>query len=327
MSILTINDESAKILALLPTEGVKQKLELNTIKLIMARNPEVPVQYFVELCHLAQQTGASLVTKEIMMTSRNVKTKVGGAEKWAIVGLPIFAYSFMLKRAQESGGFGGFKSDHGSEVKFNLKSELVESQYGKGIIKSYLPELEENGKITPYCEATVLRTGKCNTVVKVYLDECFDPKSPMWVKNWRLMLEKTAVSRAIRLQFPEWLSGMYSDAEMDTAADEAVFKIDDSSAIEVHEKIESTKKLAVEKLDNDLNDERKNFLIKIEAEIKPVCEGLSAQAKIEVVKEFLGCQWKDLTKKTLDELKEIYAEVRNKAVSFQMKKIGEGLKG
>jgi phage recombination protein Bet len=204
---------------ILLTKDVKRTFEENYIKMLFEKHRELPKSDIIEFVHKAQQTGANPSLNQIYLIERN--TNVNG--QWRKVGSVVFSYNFIQAIANQTKEYHGYESAISVQEKFD-------------------PFTLETKK-TLCCHVVVKRNGH-NYPYTAFFDEYVQTTKdgkPMglWASKPYIMLEKCAISGALRRAFPEALSGIYCEEEMESASSE-FDKLDKTKIIEATatEKIE-----------------------------------------------------------------------------------------
>lgn len=111
----------------------------------------------------------------------------------------------ILKRATLHPQFDGFRS-----------GVIVKTAEGEVVNRNGCFKLDTDELVGAWCE--VFRKDWTHSVFSsCTLAETYQAKNPAWQKQPCVMIEKTALVRALRSAFVEDLAGMYDTAEMDTA--------------------------------------------------------------------------------------------------------------
>jgi len=177
------------------TTDVKRSFENNYLKMLFERHRDLPKSDIIEFIHKAQQTGANPSLNQIFLIERN--TKVGF--EWKKVGTVVFSYNFIQAIANQTGDYEGY----------TIKTELLD--------KFDINTFEAKKMLASTC--VVKRKGR-EFPYTAYFDEYVQVKdgkaTGTWASKPYMMIEKCALSGALRRAFPEALSGMYCEEEMES---------------------------------------------------------------------------------------------------------------
>jgi len=268
---------------------VKKTFEENYLKMLFEKHKDLPKSDIIEFIHKAQQVGANPSLNQIFLIERN--TNVNGA--WRKVGSVVFSYNFIQAVANQTGQYQGYEIKTFIDEKFDVKK--FES---KKMLKS---------------SCVVKRNG-----VFFYYDAWFDEYAQTkkdgsfteaWASKPYMMLEKCALSGALRRAFPEALSGMYCQEELEaTHYDEKEIetKLLDQKALDLSDKKEALQ----EKLNEDF-DEKKQEIEKLKIALSELTENQTPLQKSKALKEICGVnKFDEINGKTIEEIK-IYTEKAN----------------
>lgn len=269
-------------------ENVKRTFEENYLKMLFEKHKELPKSDIVEFIHKAQQVGANPSLNQIFLIERNAN--VNG--QWRKVGTVVFSYNFIQAIANQVGGYDGY----------TMKTEVIDK---------FCPVSGEVKK-TLAAVCTVKRNGVEFPYTAFYDEYCVTGKDGKpqgtWLAKPYMMIEKCALSGALRRAFPEALSGMYCEEEMESISHETKIS-DEKNFIETQvvdkivQKEEKTER--VEKIKAEDEDERANSLEALMQILSAVSLGMTAAQKAKIMLDFTGCKsWKEVQTKTLEEIKE-----------------------
>jgi hypothetical protein len=239
---------------------------------------------------------------EIYLTPRNIQNKKTG--EWRKVGVVVFSYHFVNRMAVETKELKGIQS--GTKIE---KRRSVNSDGSLGEEKEVLLAW---AKVTRKdCEPT-----ESTALMSAY----YDSKSSFWQKDPYAMLEKCAISKALRLAFPDWLSGVHSEEEM---GEQEIRIVENLEQKEKQEKAEQE----IEKLEELL--EKKDYakvselVEEIRRESAEQTKGLDPQNKMEFMRDVLGVKkFEDLSlmsEKTLSEILVCLIERKNQDIANKFK--------
>jgi phage recombination protein Bet len=271
------------------TQDVKRSFEENYLKMLFEKHKELPKSDIIEFIHKAQQTGANPSLNQIFLIERN--TKVGF--EWKKVGTVVFSYNFIQAIANQTGDYEGY----------TLKTDLVD--------KFDINTFEAKKMLASTC--VVKRRGR-EFPYTAYFDEYVQTKenksngrmeaSGTWASKPYMMIEKCALSGALRRAFPEALSGMYCEEEMEAVTNE-FDKSAENNAIEVKaiQRVEKVEAI-LEKSKPESVAEIKSLIAGIRDLLGELTEGKPASDKASAMKEFCGInKFSELDSKPIEELK------------------------
>ena len=184
-------------------EEVQRQLDDNFLHLVFQQNSELSMRFIVDYVQKIQLSGADPRLGQIFLITRNKKVRKGGRDEWTKVGVTVFSYHFFLSRAEQS----GMLADIG------LKTEVVE------YYNPFSGETEKQLAAT----ASVKRTDRETPFTfTAYWKEFYDEKSPIWKSKPHTMLGKCAIANALRIAFPNVLTGMYIEEEINEQVEKEV---------------------------------------------------------------------------------------------------------
>lgn len=265
------------------TTDVKRSFEENYLKMLFEKHKELPKSDIIEFIHKAQQTGANPSLNQIFLIERN--TKVGF--EWKKVGTVVFSYNFIQAVANQTGEYEGYTIKTGLVEKFDINT--FES---KKMLAAFC-EVKRNGHVFPYT---------------AYFDEYVQVKdgkaTGTWASKPYMMIEKCALSGALRRAFPEALSGMYCEEEME-AIGEDLEKKAKNDAVETTATVnaEKSERILTEAKTEDFDESAKKLLA-IKELMGKLTDGEPIQKKAKALKDLCGVsKFDDLaTNKTTPEL-------------------------
>lgn len=195
--------ETAKSLISLtnmPKDQIKRAMDENYLQMLVAANPLLDKQHFVEFITKCQLTGADPRLNQIYLIvhdSWNSQT-----QKKEPKGTTVFSYQFFIRLAQQTGQLEDFDVD------------IIE--------EPYLDIANGKKKHSLTAKAWVKRKGQGKFNYKARLWEfAKTTKDGQLMGNWKaspyLMLEKCAVANVMRWAFPEVLGNLYVADEMERA--------------------------------------------------------------------------------------------------------------
>lgn len=267
----------------LDAKGMKARFDKNYLEIIDRLHPNLPLRYKIDFVQKAALTGADPRLNQVHLTSY-FSRKVGHE-----IGVTVFSYHFFLNQANQTGEYEGVDVNTALEDVFN-------------------PIKKENQKEL-VSTAIVYRKGHRPTTFKARWSECFNSKNPMWNERPYAMLEKTSIANALRWAFPEALSGMFIQEEINSQ------HIEEAEVISVKEKEEA---IAVEKnekskeiISKAKNKSTKENLIDAIAEITAfVTKEMNKDAKIKYMHNILEVKsFNGLKSKTVKELTDLLEEL------------------
>ena len=197
---------------------VKKSFATNEIQKIFLENQDIPKRDIISYLHLIQLTGANPALKQIYLTSHFDK------HKGHKVGTPVFSYHFFMAKAKETGKYKGVQVDTVAEevfcpIKNDSKKELVST-------------------------ATIVIDGQTFTFKARWSE--FNQGRNQWRSKPYMMLEKCAIANLLKRAFPEAMSGLILDDEIDKREVREVENLTDiSSDILTEEKTDIVSQIEV----------------------------------------------------------------------------------
>lgn len=270
---------------ILLTQDVKRSFEENYLKMLFEKHKELPKSDIVEFIHKAQQTGANPSLNQIFLIERN--TKVGF--EWKKVGTVVFSYNFIQAIANQTGDYEGYTIKTGLVEKFDINTFESKKMLASECV------VKRKGREFPYT---------------AYFDEYVQVKdgkaTGTWASKPYMMIEKCALSGALRRAFPEALSGMYCEEEMDSMTTETDKKAN-NDAIEALATIKVEKVEAIiEKSKPESVAESNEIIECIRELLSDFTKGANATQKAKAMQDVCGVnQFALLKSKTIPELKAI----------------------
>lgn len=277
------------------TNEVKRSFEENYLKMLFEKHKDLPKSDIVEFIHKAQQTGANPSLNQIFLIERN--TKVGF--EWKKVGTVVFSYNFIQAVANQTGDYEGY----------TIKTEMVN--------KFDIQNFKEIRMLASTC--VVKRKGR-EFPYTAYFDEYVQTKenkttgkqeaSGTWASKPYMMIEKCALSGALRRAFPEALSGMYCEEEMESISNELDKQVN-SSAIEVEsvKKIESTEKI-IEQAKTENYEEKDKKLAALSILLGDLSKGKTIKEKSSILFDLCGVtKYTELKIKSTEEITTLFNKV------------------
>lgn len=287
------------------TKDVKRSFEENYLKMLFEKHRELPKSDIIEFLHKAQMTGANPSLNQIFLIERN--TKVG--YDWKKVGTVVFSYNFIQSVANQTGEYDGYTMQTVVMDKFDITTMETKKMLASHCV------VKRRGKEFPYT---------------AWWDEYVQTKdgkpTGTWAAKPYMMLEKCALSGALRRAFPEALSGMYCEEEMEAAANE-FDKQAETNLIEAEAtaKVEKTAKI----IENAVAYEDKEpTLSSLTHLLGSMSEGKSVAEKSKILFDLCGVtKFSDLKSKSVEELKvlnekisRIIEENKNRELQAEKKK-------
>lgn len=268
------------------TKDTKRTFEENYLRMLFEKHRALPQSDIIEFIHKSQQTGANPSLNQIYLIERN--TKVNG--EWRKVGSVVFSYNFILAIANQTKEFQGYTS----EMK---------------IVEKFDPMTLESKKMLA-C-TTITRRNNSEFPYTAYFDEYVQTDREgkpqgLWASKPYMMLEKCSISGALRRAFPEALSGIYCEEELESASNELDKKIQ-NDFVEVKAEKEVQKKIEViEKVNAIEEGELDAVLSVILNALAQLTNGMTAKDKAKAMFELCSVnKFNDLKNKTMNELKAI----------------------
>lgn len=286
---------------LLKGDDVRRTFESEWILRLFAKHKDLPQSDVLEFLHKAQLTGANPILNQVYLIERNTKVKeYGQPERWQKRGTVVFSYHFLNAKANESGQFEGYAKKTSPQKRFNPFAQ-------KGS--------EETIEL---CCTTFVRRNGYEFSYDAWWSE-FAQDNAQWRSKPYLMLEKCSFAGALRMAFPEALSGIYIEDEMKDDDLEAEFERKrnnealEASATKTIERVETIQK----KLESSDSVEQVDATIDLIAEtMSSLCKGYDIIEKGQAINKHLGVnKFSELKNKSLSdlqlklkELKEFLAE-------------------
>lgn len=190
-----------------------KKIDLNAhfFKQLAENNPRLEKDDFISFIHKCVLSGADPRKDQVYLIPREVGYKLPNGQ-WApdkkVKGTVVFAYQFFIARAHATGLLDGFE---------------VEST-----IDEYTCPSTGKNKKSITAKATVYRKDQRYPVTykaRFWEFAGMDRRgqlSPQWASKPYLMIEKCAIANAMRLAFPDQMSGMYTREEMSHEQNEPI---------------------------------------------------------------------------------------------------------
>lgn len=274
---------------LLKGDDVKRTFEKEWLIRLFAKHKDLPQSDVLLFLHKAQLTGANPILDHIYLTERNTKvSRYGEPDRWEKRGTVIFSYQFLNAKANETGEFDDYTKETGPKKRFNPFAKNSEDQWKEELCSS----------------VTVIRKGKKSTY-DAWWSEYFQDNT-QWRSKPYLMLEKCAFAGALRLAFPETLSGIYIADEMkDEDFDAEIEKRRNAEAIEttVSKTIERAEEIKTKIESPELMDQIEATVKMINSEMGILTKGMDLGGKGKAMSENLGVnRFADLKTKSLEEL-------------------------
>lgn len=287
------------------TKDVKRSFEENYLKMLFEKHRELPKSDIIEFIHKAQQTGANPSLNQIFLIERN--TKVGF--EWKKVGTVVFSYNFIQAVANQTGDYEGYTIKTGLLDKFDINTFEAKKMLASTCV------VKRKGKEFPYT---------------AYFDEYVQVKdgkaTGTWASKPYMMIEKCALSGSLRRAFPEALSGMYCEEEMESVSAE-LDRQKENEAIEdrVEVRLEKYEAL-IEKSKPEAVAEHGELIDGIKKLLGDLTTGETTKQKAKALSDICGVgTFSALSLKTPNELKaltikisEIIKEKSLRSISKQM---------
>lgn len=286
---------------LLLKNDVKRTFEENYLQMLFTKHHELPKSDIIEFIHKAQQTGANPSLNQIFLIERN--TKVGF--EWKKVGTVVFSYNFIQAVANQTGEYQGYTIKTGLVEKFDINTFEVKKMLASECV------VKRNGFEFPYI---------------AYFDEYVQVKdgkaTGTWASKPYMMIEKCALSGALRRAFPEALSGMYCEEEMDSMSTE-VDKKANNDAVEAIATMKVEKVEAIiEKSKPESVAESSELIEGIRELLGEFTKGANATQKAKAMQDVCGVnQFALLKSKSIPELKAILESLQAKIVEIDARKL------
>jgi phage recombination protein Bet len=293
-------------------DSVRQSFEENYLRMLFEKHRELPKSDIIEFIHKAQQTGANPSLNQIFLIERN--TKVG--YEWKKVGTVVFSYNFIQAIANQTGDYEGYTI----ETKITEKFDVINFEARKMLASHCV--VKRKGFSFPY-------TAYFDEYVQTRKDEKTGNHVPTgtWASKPYLMLEKCALSGALRRAFPEALSGMYCEEEMESVVAEMDKKKDD-------EFIETQAEVRIEKQEALIakikeNPEDKELKIKaLRENLGKLTDGETPEVKTKTLKDICGVNlFNEIKNKSIGDIdgyilktEELLAEAEKRKAIAAMKK-------
>jgi len=271
------------------TKDVKRSFEENYLKMLFEKHRDLPKSDIIEFIHKAQQTGANPSLNQIFLIERNTKVNF----EWKKVGTVVFSYNFIQAIANQTGDYEGY----------TIKTELLD--------KFDINTFEAKKMLASTC--VVKRKGR-EFPYTAYFDEYVQVKdgkaTGTWASKPYMMIEKCALSGALRRAFPEALSGMYCEEEMesinvefDKHEETKQLENDASVRLEKYEKI-------VEKSKPENAAEHDELINGIKVLLGTLTSGESTAQKAKALTDVCGVgTFSALGLKTVEELKALTTKI------------------
>ncbi len=188
---LTILDKLEK--QVITGDEALRSFDRNYLNLLQYQNADIPVQYLIDFIHKAQLTGADPRMNQIHLISY-FNRKLGHK-----VATPVFSYHFFIDRANQTREYLGTTVTTQVEEFFN----------------PFTKEMMKDLVSTAVCR----RKDRDPIEFKARWSEFYNDRNPIWKDKPYVMLEKTAIANALRRTFPEVLTGMYLEEEVNFKQD------------------------------------------------------------------------------------------------------------
>lgn len=278
--------------SVLLTKNVKATFEATFIKSLFLKHRELPESDIIEFLHKAQLTGANPSLNQIFLIERNTKIN----NQWRKVGTVVFSYNFLQVMARHTGEYNGYKSEIKIAPKFDPNN--------------FKP------KDMLCCVLTVNRLG-CEYQYTAWFDEYAQRNTDqnlnsIWSSKPYLMLEKCALAGALRRAFPEVLSGVYIEEEMNVYDHE----LDENKARKeaLKQSNEQVKKIE-ESLKVEDMDEVENYMESIRSLLEQLTSGMTPNGKGNYLFENCGVlKFAEIKKKSLEDIIKIYNDLESKHI-------------
>jgi phage recombination protein Bet len=279
------------------TDHVKRSFEENYLKMLFEKHKELPKGDIIEFIHKAQQTGANPSLNQIFLIERN--TKVG--YEWKKVGTVVFSYNFIQAIANQTGEYEGYT------IRTELQDKFDVTDFTAKKMLCSICVVKRRGKEFPY-------TAWWDEYVQTRKDDKTGNQVPSgtWAAKPYMMIEKCALSGALRRAFPEALSGMYCEEEMEAANGE-MEKIAQTSVIEAKAtSVVEKREEIVERVKTENYEEKESILSVITLALGEASAGMTIAEKSKLLFDMCGVrQFGDLKNKTTDELKFLTEKIQS----------------
>ena len=268
---------------------VKRSFEENYLKMLFQKHHELPKSDIIEFIHKAQQTGANPSLNQIFLIERN--TKVG--YEWKKVGTVVFSYNFIQAIANQTGEYEGYSITTGLVEKFDINTFEAKKMLASTCI------VKRKGREFPYT---------------AYFDEYVQVKdgkaTGTWASKPYMMIEKCALSGALRRAFPEALSGMYCEEEMESLAGDMDKKvINDAIEVKALERVEKVEAI-IERSKPETKAEHAELIEGIKILLGKLTEGETPAKKAKALSDICNVgAFSALSLKSVDELKELTSKI------------------
>lgn len=223
----------------------KVDLNANFFYQLAASNPQLDKQDFIGFLQQCLLNGADPRRKQVYLIPRTSKGETKGTT--------VFAYQFFIAKAQATGLLDGFDVE-------TIKEDYTHPQTGK-TMKS----------LTSI--AKVYRKDQSHPVIYKarfweFAGKKYDGSLTMiWKEKPYLMIEKCAIANAMRLAFPDDLSGMYTQEEMSHVQGTPIIVDTKPPAVETNSKWYDETINLLKKLSDNNGDRRKFILSEINGDI------------------------------------------------------------
>jgi phage recombination protein Bet len=268
-------------------DNVKRSFEENYLKMLFEKHRDLPKSDIIEFIHKAQQVGANPSLNQIFLVERNAKV----GYEWKKVGTVVFSYNFIQAIANQTGQYEGYTMKTGIVEKFDATTFESRKMLASECV------VKRNGREFPY-------TAYFDEYVQTREDKTTGKNIPsgVWASKPYMMLEKCALSGALRRAFPEALSGLYCEEEMEAVTNE-LDKLSETKAIEAEAIVKVEKKEEVVKRINENKEDKEIRLSHLKGLLGSLTQGASLNEKMTALNDICGVKkFDDLKSKSIDDI-------------------------
>ena len=189
----------------IPEESVKYKFNEVDAKFVLLdvlkNNPDMPSTDVVEFFYKAMTSGAKPMNKEIYLIPFKQSTKVNNVWVKISKGTVVFSYHFFNRVAELTGQLQAIQAS--SERRTELKEDG----------ETHFPLVAMAKVFRKGSSVATMAFARYEEFVQ-YSNKKDKTPNKQWGTSPSAMLEKCAISRAMRLAFPNILGGYYTEEEL-----------------------------------------------------------------------------------------------------------------